>query len=303
MNTFSILVSSVMLGQTLRMALPYVGAALGGIWSERSGVVNIALEGILLVSGFFSIAVELATGSAIFGATAGIAAGALFGLLHAWLVVRRKIDAIVSGIALNLIALGATRFLLRAFYGSSSNSPSVSGSQEAANALVAALIDPLFVVTLIAIAASHFALVRTRFGLRVRASGESPAAARTAGLDVARIRMGAVSLGAALCGVGGVALAAEQHQFQSGMSGGRGFIALAAVIVSGWRPVRAALACVVFALLDALQIVLQDKVAIPHELLSMIPYGATLVALALLSKFKFGAPAPAGIGVDEEAEA
>lgn len=303
MNTLSILLSSVMLGQTIRMAIPYVGAALGGIWSERSGVVNIALEGILLVAGFSSIAVELATRSAFWGAVAGVASGGLVALFHAWLVVRRKIDAIVSGIALNLIALGATRFLLRAFYGSSSNSPSVSGHEESANALIAALIDPLFVLTVVAVGLSHIALGKTRFGLRVRAAGESPSAARTAGINVARIRMSSVALGGALCGIGGVALAAEQHQFQSGMSGGRGFIALAAVIVSGWRPGRAFVACIVFAILDALQIVLQDKIAIPHEILAMLPYVATLVALALLTKFNVGMRAPAGIGIDDEASA
>ncbi len=300
MSTLAVLFSSVMLGQTLRMAVPYMGAALGGVWSEKSGVVNIALEGILLASGFASIAVHLATHSAVLGAFAGALVGGLVGLLHAWLVVRRRIDAIVSGIAINLVALGSTRFLLRAFYGSSSNSPSVHVARGGENALVSALVDPLFLLTLAVAVLSHFALKETRFGLRVRASGESPEGARGAGIDVARVRMSAVALGGAICGLGGVALAYEQHQFQSGMSGGRGFIALAAVIVSGWRPLRAALACLVFAVLDAIQIVLQDKVAMPHELLAMLPYVATLFVLAVLARRSSSSAAPAGLGVAAE---
>ena len=300
MSALSVLFSAIMVGQTVRMSVPYVGAALGGVWSEKSGVVNIALEGILLASGFASIAVHLSTGSAILGACAGMLAGGLVGLLHGWLVVRRRIDAIVSGIAINLVALGSTRFLLRALYGSSSNSPSVHVSRGDANALVSALLDPLVLMMLLLVALSHFALTRTRFGLRVRASGESPEGARGAGIDVARVRIVSVALGGVLCGVGGVALAYEQHQFQSGMSGGRGFIALGAVIVSGWRPVRAALACLVFATLDAVQIVLQDKVNLPHELLAMLPYVATLFVLAALSRRTTAAAAPAGLGQPAE---
>jgi simple sugar transport system permease protein len=282
------LFSTMMLAQTLRMAVPYAYAALGGVWSERSGVVNIALEGTLLVGGLASIAVHIATKSAWAGVLAGALAGAVFSHIHAHLVERR-VDAIVSGIALNLAAAGGTRFMLRALYDSSSNSPVVQGFRlraldGASDLLLLArtLIDPLTILAVFATAATTWSLFRSRFGLRVRAAGEDPEAAANVGVAVERVRILAVTLGGAICGLGGVALAFDQHQFQSGMSGGRGFIALAAVILSGWRPVRAVFACLVFAALDALQIVLQDQARLPHEVVEMFPYVATLMALVVI---------------------
>jgi simple sugar transport system permease protein len=279
------------LAQTLRMAVPYACAGLGGVWSERSGVVNIALEGILLTGGLCGVVGQLAAGSPWAGVLAGAVAGAALGALHAWVVVRGGIDAIVSGIALNLVAAGGTRFALRALYDSSSNSPPVEGFRAAifdgagGGALLArTLLDPLTVAAVAATAATAWALARTRFGLRVRACGEDAAAAASAGVDVARVRIGAVALGGALCGLGGVALAYDQHQFQSGMSGGRGFIALAAVILAGWRPGRAVAACAAFAALDALQIVVQDQVRAATAIAQMLPYAAALVAMAALGR-------------------
>ena len=217
-----------------------------------------------------------------------------------------RVDAIVSGIALNLVAAGGTRFALRALYDSSSNSPAVEGFRMArldgasgGMLLARTLLDPL---TLLAAAATGLTVVSmysTRFGLRVRAAGENPEAAQSLGVPVARIRVLAVTLGGAICGLGGAALALDQHQFQSGMSGGRGFIALAAVIVSGWRPGRAALACVLFAALDALQIVAQDQATVARDLVQMLPYVATLVTLAVLALRRgnaAGSLAPKGIG-------
>ncbi len=291
-----------LLAQTLRMAVPYGCAALAGVWSEKSGVVNIALEGILLASGFASIAVHVATGSAVAGVAAGVATGTAMGATHA-LLVRARVDAIVSGIALNLVAAGATRFLLRALYGSSSNSPGVSGfastllAGKSGGALLARTVaDPVWVLAVLLSAGSMALLWRTRFGLRVRAVGESPHAASSVGLSVAQLRLLAVSIGGAICGVGGTALAYDQHQFQSGMSGGRGFIALAAVILSGWRPGRAVLACCAFALLDALQILLQGETRLPHDLLTAIPYLATLLALVGAGRLSAGARPPAALG-------
>src|SRR5262249_14150872 len=151
-----------------------------------------------------------------------------------------------------MVAAGGTRFLLRALYDSSSNSPAIEGFRFAAfgggasgSALLArTLLDPLTVATVALTACSVWWVDHARFGLRVRASGENPDAAQSVGVPVARVRFAALTLGGAICGLGGAALAYDQHQFQSGMSGGRGFIALAAVIVSGWRPARAVLACV-----------------------------------------------------------
>ncbi len=306
MSLVGSLFSATLVGQTARMSVPYACAALGGVWSERSGVVNIALEGMLLASGLASVAIHHATGSASAGVLGGVVTGALFGLAHAG-VSRAKVDAIVSGIALNLIAAGGTRFLLRALYDSSSNSPAVEGfripSLDGASGwllLVRTLVDPLTLLAILLTAFTSWALVRTRFGLRTRASGEDPVAAASVGVPVLRVRMLAVTLGGAMCGVGGAALAYDQHQFQSGMSGGRGFIALAAVIVSGWRPGRAVLACIAFAALDASQIVLQSETRAPHDLIQALPYLATLFVLFAIGRRMdagaVGARPPAGLG-------
>lgn len=295
MTFLAALLGVTLLAQTLRMSVPYVCAALGGVWSERSGVVNIALEGILLAGGLAGVVVHVATGSAWAGVGAGALAGAALGALHA-LVVRGGVDAIVSGIAINLAAAGGTRFVLRALYDSSSNSPPVEGfrSVQLGGAgggalLERTLVDPLTVATALLVGASVWTLHRTRFGLRVRACGEDPGAAASVGVDVRRVRLRAVSLGGAICGLGGVALAYDQHQFQSGMSGGRGFIALAAVILSGWRPARAAAACLAFAALDAVQILVQDQAhAASGYLAQMLPYVATLVALWAIARRRGG---------------
>ncbi len=302
------ILSVTMLAQTVRMAVPYACAALGGVWSERSGVVNIALEGTLLVSGLAAIVLQVATGSATVGAVAAIATGGLFALAHGLIVARERVDAIVSGIALNLVAAGGTRFVLRALYDSSSNSPAVAGfgvrlgagaSPEVA-LLVRTLADPLTLLTIVLAGATAFALYRTPFGLRARASGEDPQAAASAGVPVVKVRVLAVAIGGMVCGVGGAALAFDQHQFQSGMSGGRGFIALAAVILSGWRPLRAVLACTVFAALDALQIVLQDQSRLPREVIEMFPYAATLASLVVIGLTRGAGRPPAGLGKHTE---
>jgi len=301
------ILGATMLAQTLRMGVPYVCAALGGVWSERSGVINIGLEGMLLASGLGAVVAHVATASPWVGVLAGVLVGAALGVAHALVVVRGRVDAIVSGLALNLVALGATRFVLRALYDSSSNSPPVEGFRmggagaSGAALLARTLLDPLTLATAGLVLASAWALARTRFGLRVWASGEDPAAAAAVGVDVGRIRLAAVALGGGICGLGGVALAYDQHQFQSGMSGGRGFIALAAVILSGWRPAQAAAACLAFAALDALQIVAQDRArAASGYVVQMLPYAATLVSLWLIARRRgqgsiAGRP-PSGLG-------
>lgn len=294
--------SIAMLAQTLRSSVPYVGAALGGTWSEKSGVVHIALEGILLSSALAGVAAAHATHSGWIGMLAGLACGAIIGFVHAALALWGRVHAIVSGVAINLVAAGGTRVILRVLYDSSSNSPSIDvfrhGGEGIAR-LAWTLLDPLSIAIALALVLTIFAMQRTRFGLRVRACGESPSAAAHAGIRVRWVRAAAVTLGSALCGLGGVALSFDQQQFQSGMSGGRGFIALAAVIVSGWRPGRATIACIVFAFLDALQITLQARAAALHDVLQMLPYAATLLVLAVALRRGTGR-APAGLGVPFE---
>ncbi len=309
MSLVGAVLSATVLAQALRMAIPYVCAGLGGVWSERSGVVNIALEGILLAGGLGGVVAHVATGSAWAGVLAGAVVGAAIGAGHALVVVKGRVDAIVSGIAINLAAVGATRFVLRALYESSSNSPPVAGFRLVAGMgegaggvalLVRTCLDPLALATAALVAGTAWMMMRTRFGLHVRASGEEPVAAASVGVAVDRVRLMAVTLGGAICGLGGVALAYDQHQFQSGMSGGRGFIALAAVILSGWRPGRMALACLAFAALDAVQIVVQDQARGAGFVAQMLPYVATLVALWVIARRRGegaieGRP-PAGLG-------
>jgi len=293
MSALAQIASLTMIAQTARTAVPYVLAAQGGVWSERAGVVNVALEGMMLSGALASVAAAHAFG-AFAGVGAAIAVGAALGALHALVTERGRIDAIVSGVAINVVALGATRVVLRALYQSSSNSPSIEGFGRHS-----VLVDPMTLVALAAVAGTVGTLRATRFGLRVRACGENPLAARAAGLAVVRTRAFAVAIGGALAALAGAALAFDEHQFQSGMSGGRGFIALAAVVLSGWRAGRAALVCVAFAALDALQVVLQGHARALQDLVQMLPFVFALVALAFLGRSKSGGP-PAGLGVHAE---
>ena len=284
----------VFVAETLRMAAPYAACGLAAVVGERAGVVNIALEGGLVISGFCAATVAVATGSASLGLLAAVVAGALFAAFHGALVLRARVDAIVSGIALNVIAYGVARVALRVLYESSSNSPKVPGFHDAAFApLLRVLLDPVFLALAAAFALVALLLTRTRFGLHLRAAGESPDAARAAGVDVGRVRLVALALSGAIGGLGGAHLVFDQRHFDPGMSGGRGFIALAAVILGGWRPGPTALACLGFAALEATQIALQDAVRVPSELVQMLPYAATLVVLAGVAR---KARPPAGLG-------
>jgi simple sugar transport system permease protein len=269
----------------LRISVPYVLAALGGTWSERAGVINIALEGMLLGGAFATTVAAWFTGSAAFGILAGAAAGVLLAALYAGLVLRFRADQIVCGLAINLLADGLTRFLLKAIYDSSSNSPRVPAFGSGV---------PLIVATAVAVVASWFVLARTRFGLRVRAVGEHPEAAASLGVHPLRVRLHALLLGGALAGLGGAWLAADQRQFVAGMSNGRGYIALAAMIFGKWRPGWAAGAAVLFGTAEASQIALQAAgVGIPPWLVQMLPYVLTMVALAgVIGR----AQAPRGLG-------
>ena len=284
------LLSTTMAAETLQTAVPYVCAGLGGVWSERSGVVNIALEGMLLAGGLAGVTAHLATGSAWAGLVSGAAVGGAIGALHALIVVRGRVDAIVSGLAINLAAAGGTRVALRALYGSSSNSPAIAGFPSAVGGssggalLLRTLLEPTTLAAALLVGWTAWTLAATRLGLRVRACGEGAGAAASAGVDVGRVRLVAVSIGGAIAGLGGVALAYDQHRFQSGMSGGRGFIALAAVILAAWRPGRMALACLAFAALEAAQIVLQQPTGAVAALAPMLPYVATLGVLALVGR-------------------
>lgn len=276
------------LAQIIRIAVPYLFAASGGAVAERSGVVSLTLEGFMLTGAFAAALGSYYGGSPWAGILAAVIAGLLMGLLHAVSSIRYRADQIVVGIAINLLAVGATRFFLRFAFGSSSNSPRVpgfggaaaAGSTSAGYSALASLANPLIWLGLLAIPAVAFVVYRTPFGLRLRAAGEKPEAALSLGVDVARVRYVAVALSGLLAALGGAYLALDQHQFTDQMTAGRGFIALAAVIFGRWDPVRAGIACFLFAAAETVQIQLQGSHALPSQFVEMIPYVLTIVALA-----------------------
>lgn len=286
----------VLAASTLHIAVPYVFAAVGGFYSERAGVVNIALEGMLLGGAFSCVlgahAAESAgvagTAAAWLGVVCAVGAGAAMGALHALVCVRFGADQIVSGLGLNLLAAGATKFLLTVVFGTAANSSRIAGtpvwgvpwlSEWQLTRLL--LCTPLVTLALVAVVLSQLAARRTVFGLRLHAAGEHPEAALSLGVRVSRLRWQGLLLSGALAALGGAWLALDQHQFTAGMSSGRGFIALAALVFGKWTPLGAAAACLLFGFAEALQIQLQGRdLAVPTQFLQMLPYVVTMVALA-----------------------
>lgn len=281
-----------LLDSAIRLSIPLVFAALGGVLSERVGVVNIALEGMLLTGAFAAMAVATATGNPWLAILAGAGFSFLLGLLHALLVLRLRVDAIISGVGLNLLALGLTTFLLRAWYDGGlaarvkGPDPWVPGlaSVPILGTLLGAT-TPFVPLAMLAVIATWWLLYRTRAGLQLRAVGEAPHAARAAGVNVDQLRVLWIAVGAALCGVGGAYLSLEAaRRFTENLSAGRGYLALAAVIFGRWHPVGAAAAVLFFGMGEAAEIALQGKqlfgATIPSELLTALPYLFGLLALA-----------------------
>jgi len=274
--------------QTLRIAIPYLLAAAGGVLSERSGVIALTLEGWMLTGAFTATIGTYYSGSPWVGVLCGIAGGVLAALLHAVACIRYRADQVVVGIAINLLAVGITRFFLRLAFDSSSNSPRVAGFDwlsgtgdgRGETGVLASLANPLVLIGVLSLWFVWWGLYRTPFGLRLRAVGEKPEAAASLGVAVNRVRWIAVLGGGALAALGGTYLALEQHQFTDSMTAGRGFIALAAVIFGKWEPRRVAIACLLFASAETLQIQLQGLQLIPSQFVEMIPYILTIVAVA-----------------------
>ncbi|HXD24024.1 MAG TPA: ABC transporter permease [Gemmatimonadaceae bacterium] len=270
------------LAQTVRIAIPYLFAAAGGAIAERSGVVSLTLEGFMLGGAFGAALGAYYTGSPWLGMLAGIAAGIALGWVHAVASIRYKADQVVVGVAINLLAVGVTRFFLQLAFQSSSNSPRVPGfgAEATGGSALAFLSNPLVWLGLAVMPIAGFVVNKTRFGLRLRAAGEHPEAAASVGVPVKRVRYAAVIASGALAACGGVYLALDQHQFTDSMTAGRGFIALAAVIFGRWDPMRAGAACLLFAAAETLQIQLQAAQVVPSQFVAMIPYVLTIVAVA-----------------------
>jgi general nucleoside transport system permease protein len=265
--------------------------ALGGVISERSGVVNIAMEGMMLAGAFFAVVADLAWHNPWLSALVAIVAGGLMALIHAVVSIRYHADQIVSGIAINILATGLTVYLLNKVYGVADVGhlgqkdllPTVTVPFLSQIPFVGPVLFQQNVIVYVALAllvAVNVVLFRTRMGLRVRAVGEHPQAADTAGINVYRIRYGAVIVSGLLSGLAGAFLSIGlSNTFTPGMTEGRGYIALAAMIFGKWTPLGAFVACLIFGLGQA---VYDNNSFIPvsQYLLSMLPYILTLVVLA-----------------------
>lgn len=272
---------------TLIKATPLIYASLGGVLSERSGVVNIGLEGMLAAGAFFGVVGSYASGNAIVGAICGVLAATLLAALFAFVVTRFALDQIVTGTGINIAAIGAAAYGLVIVFGQPGASHEVAALGRPGEAV---LIGLALVLALLL----QLVIDRTPWGLRVRACGENPAAAAAAGIDPLRTRFIAVTIGGAIAGLGGVFLSlGELDLYSDGMTAGRGFIALAAVIFGRWNPLGALGASLFFGFFAALQYTLQRS-GVPSELMQALPYLAALVALA---GFAGRVRAPAADGV------
>jgi ABC-type uncharacterized transport system permease subunit len=266
------------LTQVLRISVPYLFAASGGVVAERAGMVSLTLEGFMLTGAFTATLGDYYFGNPWLGVLFGIAGGIMMSLIHAVATIRYRADQVVVGIAINLLALGITRFFLKLAFHSSSNSPRILGL--GGERSVSGLDNPLVWLGLLSVPLVWFVLYRTRFGLRVRAVGEHPEAAASLGIPVVRVQYLAVMISGILAGLGGVYLTLAQHQFTDGLTAGRGFIAISAVIFGRWEPFKAALACLLFAAAETLQIQLQGSHVIAGQFIEMIPYALVIIALA-----------------------
>ncbi len=274
----------------LRMATPIVYASLGGIFSERVGVINIGLEGMMLTSAFSGVAVSYYTLNPWLGVLAATIVGGFLGALHALLTVKFRADQIVSGTGINIFAMGFTAYMSQVIWGSRGASESVRGIGVVSIPIlkdipiVGSILGrhtPLVYVMILVTVLSYVALFRTPYGLRIRAVGEHPAAADTAGIDVYRVKYICVTLSGMLAGLGGAFLSlGHLNLFAWGMTGGRGFIAMAAMIFGKWMPFGAFGASLLFGLSDALQMRLQALGLLPPQIILTIPYLLTVAVLA-----------------------
>lgn len=307
----------LMLDATIRVAPPLIFAAMAGMFCERSGVVNIALEGMLLAAAFAGAAAAAVTGSAWIGLLAGIGTSVVLTLLHGFATITHRGDQVVSGMAINILATGLTITLGRYWFDQGGQTPALEGAarfapinlpmaKELADVPVIGQLysglasghSILEYLALVIVPLAWWVLFRTRFGLRLRAVGEAPAAVDTAGISVVRMRYSALLIGGILAGIGGVYLSvAQTAQFIPNMSAGKGYMALAALVFGKWRPWPAMGACLLFGFLDAVAIRLQGVQigghTIPVQFIESIPY---ILTVCLLAGFIGRAVAPKALG-------
>jgi ABC-type uncharacterized transport system permease subunit len=277
------------INSTLKFATPLVLAALGGMFSERSGVVNIGLEGMMLMGAFAAVAVTWFTNNPWFGLLAALVSGAFLGLIHAIISVKLKGNQIVSGAGIILFATGLTTFGLFAIWGVHGVSPTVTRLPGIAIPWLG-YITPLIVLMIIMLPLSHYVLFRSPFGLRLRAAGEDPSTLDTAGVNVETVRMVGVVLSGILSALGGAQLSiGSLGRFVELMTSGRGFIALAALIFGNWTPIGVFLSGMFFGLLSAIEssiLILPEFQFLSQyvQFIQMIPYISVIVALGIIRR-------------------
>ncbi|MGI8641256.1 MAG: ABC transporter permease [Pyrinomonadaceae bacterium] len=281
MNEISIF---ALIFSAIRLATPLIFAALGGMFSERSGVINIALEGLMLAGAFTGAVVTYEAGNPYLGLLAGMVAGAALAYIYAIACIKFQADQVVSGMAINFLMIGLPAVISGAVYDSSGSTPQIDKVN-----LLPEFFNRLSLASILAFALvpiCWYVLYKTPFGLRLRATGENPAAADAAGVKVIRLRYTAVVISGILAAAGGAYLSIGQSSlFTRNMTAGRGYIALAALILAKWRPVPVLLACLFFGLTEALtiqlgNIKLPSGESVPIQFIQIIPYVLTIIVLA-----------------------
>lgn len=294
-------ISAAIVQSAIAIATPLFLGALGGLYCERVGIVNVGLEGIMLMGAFVAAVVSFATGAAWLGVLASLAAGALLGLLHATICLKLKADHVISGVAINILSSSATLFMLQYLFHNKGQSPAAPqvgslGDAAARIPLVGSMLshmNDLTILGLVLIVASHIFLYHTRMGLRLRSVGENPYAAQSLGIPVKHYMYLSVIAGCAMTGLAGAFLSIGMlNVFTRNMTAGRGYIALAALVVGRWKPFGLLGAALFFGYISAWQMSLQDF-ALPAQLIEAIPYIAAVTLLAIVSRRTFG-PAHTG---------
>jgi simple sugar transport system permease protein len=303
----SILFLQSILAATWRMATPIIYAAVGEVFAERAGILNIGIEGVMLIGAFSGYATAFASGSLILGLLAAILSGILSGLIFAFFTITIKANQIVVGAAFNMIGMGITGFLYRAFFAEGQGTLSLKTFQTIEIPFLSSI--PFFgevlfkhnimvYATVLLVPLAAFILYRTAFGLSIQAVGEHPKAADTVGINVFLMRYLSVIIGSAMAAVGGAFLVlAYADQFVEGIVSGRGFIALAVVVFGGWSPWGALGTSLLFGVFYALQLRIQTMpgVLVPYQFLQALPYLATILVLIGLTKRRIRAPKTLGV--------
>lgn len=298
-------ITSAVLGATLRASTPLALGALCGLWGERAGVINIGIEGQMLLAAFLAFLTSVYTDNLVLAVSVGVLTGAVLGLFLAFMSVTLKMDQIIGGTVINILALGLTGYFYQQGLTTQGKLQPIALGPLADLPLVGPVLfnnPPITYMTLILVAVSQYVLFYTRWGLRTRAVGEHPRAADTVGINVFKMRYANVIIGGCLAGLAGAFLTLEQvGSFERNMTNGRGFLALAMMIFGKWNPMGAWGASLLIGLTYALQTQLQffGRIDIPPQFFGMLPYLLTIIVLA---GFVGRARPPAADGVAYEKE-